>query len=154
LNPDFYHESMKPILAEWSYLWLQKQHLHGIDRAEAVRYMLEGAAARSDNSTKVNLIELALTKSLVDSGDLPPVPIPTLGYQKSMTQAERARSDSELKSMKERASSAFNADLEFHDLVLSQITHLENAKEVALEHSKLVTSSSSLSFLSHRLAGE
>jgi hypothetical protein len=129
---------MKPVLAEWSYLWLQKQHLHGIDRAEAVRYMLEGAAARSDNSTKVNLIELALTKSLVDSGDLPPVPIPTLGYQKSMTQAERARSDSELKSMKEQASTAFNADHEFHDLVLSQITHLENAKAVALEHSKLV----------------
>lgn len=85
LNPEFYHESMKPILAEWVYLWLQKQHLHGIDRNEAVRYMLEGAAARSDNTTKVNLIEIALTKLHVNSGDLPPVPMPTLGYQKSMT---------------------------------------------------------------------
>jgi hypothetical protein len=138
LNNEFYHESMKPVLAEWAYLWLQKQHLHGIDRSEAVRYMLEGAAARSDNSTKVNLIELALTKALVNSGDLPPVPIPTLGYQKSMTEAERARSNSEIQSMKAQAASAFNADLEFHDLVLAQINHLEQAKAVAVEHSKLV----------------
>lgn len=132
---------MKPILAEWAYLWLQKQHLHGIDRGEAVRYMLEGAAARSDNSTKVNLIELALTKALVDSGDLPPIPVPTLGYQKSMTEAERVRSDSELKMMKEQASSAFNADIEYHDFTLSQISNLESAKAVALEHQKLVYTS-------------
>lgn len=117
---------------------MQKQHLHGIDRGEAVRYMLEGAAARSDNSTKVNLIDLALTKAFVDSGDLPPVPVPTLGYQKSMSEAERARSDSELKLMTEQASLAFKADHEYHDLVLSQIKHLESAKEVALDHSKLV----------------
>jgi hypothetical protein len=53
LNYDFYNEQMKPVIAEWAYLWLQKHHLHGIDRLEAVQYMLEGAAARSDTSTKV-----------------------------------------------------------------------------------------------------
>ena len=53
LNYEFYNERMKPVMAEWAYLWLQKHHLHGIDRVEAVQYLLEGAAARSDTSTKV-----------------------------------------------------------------------------------------------------
>ena len=39
----FLLQYLKPILAEWSYLWLQKQHLHGIDRDEAIKYILEGA---------------------------------------------------------------------------------------------------------------
>ena len=60
LNPMFYARRMKPILAEWSYLWLQKQHLHGIDRDEAVRYMLTGAAARSEGKAKETLLEKAL----------------------------------------------------------------------------------------------
>ena len=25
LNPEFYHSTLKPLLAEWAYLWLQKQ---------------------------------------------------------------------------------------------------------------------------------
>jgi hypothetical protein len=54
LNYEFYEERLKPVMAEWAYLWLQKHHLHGIDRAEAVQYLLEGAAARSDTSTKVS----------------------------------------------------------------------------------------------------
>lgn len=54
LNYEFYNDRMKPVMAEWAYLWLQKHHLHGIDRAEAVQYLLEGAAARSDTATKVH----------------------------------------------------------------------------------------------------
>ena len=53
LNYEFYNERLKPVMAEWAYLWLQKHHLHGIDRHEAVQYLLEGAAARSDTATKV-----------------------------------------------------------------------------------------------------
>ena len=37
LDPSFYHARIKPLLAEWTYLWLQKQHLHGIDREEAIQ---------------------------------------------------------------------------------------------------------------------
>jgi hypothetical protein len=54
LNNVYYEKQMKPILAEWAYLWLQKQHIHGIERHEAIQYMLEGAAARSDTATKVS----------------------------------------------------------------------------------------------------
>ena len=37
LDFEFYYEKMKPILADWAFLWLQKNHLHGIDRSEAIR---------------------------------------------------------------------------------------------------------------------
>ena len=37
LNTEYYTAAIKPLMAEWSYLWLQKQHLHGIDREEAVQ---------------------------------------------------------------------------------------------------------------------
>ena len=129
---------MKPVMAEWAYLWLQKQHLHGIDRAEAVRYMLEGAAARSDNATKINLIDMDITRSIVMTGDLPPLPMPTLGYQKSMTEGERERSNSELMQLQEAAAAQFHASIELEELIPAQIRQLERAKAVAEEHAKLV----------------
>lgn len=67
LNYEFYNERMKPVMAEWAYLWLQKHHLHGIDRTEAVQYLLEGAAARSDTSTKVTNIDHRHVSSHVTS---------------------------------------------------------------------------------------
>eukprot|EP00750_Incisomonas_marina_P014138 INCI17609.11.p1 GENE.INCI17609.11~~INCI17609.11.p1 ORF type:complete len:5029 (+),score=1065.32 INCI17609.11:298-15384(+) len=47
LDFQFYYSVMKPILADWAFLWLQKNHLHGVDRADAVRYIMDGAAAKS-----------------------------------------------------------------------------------------------------------
>ena len=69
LHPSFYHSTLKPILAEWSYLWLQKQHLHGIDRDEAIKYILEGAVARSDLALKVTMIQKALRRCCVELGE-------------------------------------------------------------------------------------
>jgi hypothetical protein len=129
---------MKPVMAEWAYLWLQKQHLHGIDRGEAVRYMLEGAAARSDNTTKINLLELGLTKAMVDMGDMPPMPVPTLGYQKSMTDGERQRTNSEMQRMQEEAAANFHSSQELEVLVPAQIKHLQHAKVIAEEHARMV----------------
>jgi len=83
LDFEFYHTTLKPIFADWAYLWLQKNHLHGVDRNEvwgtdwwccgdcfhswfltfladwqAVRYIIDGAAARSlANRVVANLIE-------------------------------------------------------------------------------------------------
>lgn len=50
-------------MAEWAYLWLQTQHLHGIDHDEAVRYMLEGATARSETATRIQLVSNALSQA-------------------------------------------------------------------------------------------
>jgi hypothetical protein len=32
LDLDFYAAKMKPVLADWAFLWLQKNHLHGVVR--------------------------------------------------------------------------------------------------------------------------
>lgn len=40
--------------------------------------------------------------------------------------------------LKEHAAHAFNSDQKYHDLVTTQIKHLEVAKNIASEHSKLV----------------
>ena len=68
LNTQFYHDHVKPILAEWTFLWLQKQHLHGIDFDEAKNYMLKGAAARSETSMKGTLLEIAIRAVKVKLG--------------------------------------------------------------------------------------
>jgi hypothetical protein len=43
LNPDWYHEVMKPIIADWTYLWLEAQHMANIRESEVKQYILEGA---------------------------------------------------------------------------------------------------------------
>jgi hypothetical protein len=77
-------------MAEWSYLWLQKQHLYGIERSEAIQYMLEGAAARTDNTVKNQCIEVALKKSQIDAGILGPDVTPTRAYQRMATNTPSA----------------------------------------------------------------
>jgi hypothetical protein len=90
LNNEFYLEQLKPVMAEWSYLWLQKQHLYGIERSEAIQYMLEGAAARTDNTVKNQCIEVALKKSQIDAGILGPDVTPTRAYQRMATNTPSA----------------------------------------------------------------
>ena len=89
LNPAYYHSQIKPLMAKWAFLWLQerhmhaytharmhacshvhmqKQHLHGIDYDEAVRYMLHGAAARSEAVKKLQKIDLEITRLRVQLG--------------------------------------------------------------------------------------
>jgi hypothetical protein len=85
LDTTFYHSRLKPVLAEWAYLWLQKQHLHGIDRNEAIQYILEGAVARSDLAMKVNLIDAAITRCDIDLGTTKEEPELTRGHRKSLS---------------------------------------------------------------------
>ena len=60
LNMDFYHAELKPLMAEWAFLWLQKNHLHGIDREEAIHYLLTGAASRSEATSKISYLTSTL----------------------------------------------------------------------------------------------
>ena len=41
LDADYYHAKLKPILAEWVFLWLTAQHVHGIDAGDAIEYLLD-----------------------------------------------------------------------------------------------------------------
>ena len=71
LDADYYHAKLKPILAEWVFLWLTAQHVHGIDAGDAIEYLLEGAVARSEATTKLRLIEAELARVEADLGAAP-----------------------------------------------------------------------------------
>jgi hypothetical protein len=145
LNLNFYHSSLKPIMAEWAYLWLQKQHLHGIDRSEAVRYMLEGAAARSDNTNKLNLIDLALKKVHADAGLEPLEPSPTQGFVRSMSSEVNAQVLGTMRELQRSRSENVSADLGLSACLKAQIHQLQLAKESASEHCRLVSCCTKLS---------
>jgi hypothetical protein len=138
LNPEFYHAALKPVLAEWAYLWLQKQHLHGIDRHEAVRYMLEGAAARSDNTGKLNFIEIALKKAQADAGLEAFEPSPTRGFIRSMSSEVRDQVVGTMRKLQRSRSESVSQNLELNAVLKSQIHHLDIARNSALEHRQLV----------------
>jgi hypothetical protein len=125
-------------MAEWAYLWLQKQQLFGIDKQEAIRYILEGAAARSDVVTKINLIELAITKTMVSLGEAPPLPMPTLGYQKSMSEMEKLSRSSTIEDLHEQTVKKLKEDAMLERLLDVQLRHLYAAKAAAESHHKLV----------------
>ena len=93
LDPEYYHSSLKPLLAEWAYLWLQKQHLHGIERDEAIKYILEGAVARSDLALKLRTIKTAIVEIQVKLGELPAEPELTTGYRSTVAPDQLAKYD-------------------------------------------------------------
>ena len=123
---DFYDEVMKPIFAEWAYLWLQKQHIHGIERHETLTYVLEGAAARSDSTAKVSLIELAIIQAKVSTGELSAMPAPTLAHQKSLSEEGRSRLEREREESRQlvkcKISSADPDQLRLYELQLKQLS--------------------------------
>lgn len=139
LNVDFYHEAMKPIFAEWAYLWLQKQHIHGIERHETLTYILEGASARSDCTGKVSLIELAQIETKVELGELSPTPAPTLAHQRSLSDEGRSRLEQEREQARLAVKNSLGASdpdlLQLHEL---QLKHLENARETSIAQRDLV----------------
>ncbi len=139
LNLDFYNESMRPIFAEWAYLWLQKQHIHGIDKQEALRYMLEGASARSDLTAKVTAIDVAITERKIDVGDMSPLPVPTLAYQRSLSDEGRKELAQVREAARQKAHDRAAQDDPGHmAFVETEIHHLEIAKEIGVKQRDLV----------------
>lgn len=123
-------------MAEWAFLWLQKQHLHGIDRHEAIRYMLEGAASRSDSTTKVNLLDFAITKTRVSLGEEAPGPAPTAGFVRTMSEDQRITTDNTLRVLKRQISESIDHKQQI--LLKQQINQLMRSREIAVTHQKLV----------------
>lgn len=126
-------------MAEWSYLWLQKQHLHGIDRNEAIRYMLEGAAARSETSTKLNMIDMAITKVQVELGNTAASPSPTKGFVRSLSSEKRGEIVGSIRKLQRQRSESVSSNIELSALLQAQETQLEIAKKAAIEHRTLVS---------------
>ena len=138
LNTEYYRASMMPILAEWCYVWLQKQHLHGIEQSEAIKYMIEGAAARSESTTKLKLIDLALKKIEVSLGQSPSTPRLTSGYQRSMSHEEREEKMFAISELQRTTLETVQADPVTFELLQKQSLHLELARTSAEEHCILI----------------
>ena len=138
INVEFYYKSVMPIIAEWAYLWLQKAHLHGVDRTEAIRYLLEGAAAKSETVTKLTLIDLAITKALVSLGEVPPEPPLTLAHTKSLSAVEiETRTVTLQRLQRQNSDEVVTDNYRFH-LLHNQVKHLKAAKEYTDLHRRLV----------------
>lgn len=131
---DFYDRELKPLMAEWAYLWLQKQHLHGIDRVEAVQYMLEGATARSETSTRINFIETAITKARVKCGLAKAGTPRTRAYEQSLSEKQKA--DEELRT---KAIAAEPLDEPARAFLMAQISALTVSRNSAMEHRRIVS---------------
>jgi hypothetical protein len=62
LNPDWYHENMKPIMVDWIHLWLEAQHLSGISEEDIKLYVLEGANQVKNPELAERILASDLTK--------------------------------------------------------------------------------------------
>ena len=114
LNNDWYHEYLKPAMAEWIYLWLQKQHLHGVSRKEAISYIVEGAVAGSCGQlqAKVSSLEAALAKTEAALGLRPPLSPPALtgAHLASLKQSVRQQYQQENVEVQEQVSRVLGAE--------------------------------------------
>jgi len=130
LNHDYYDEEVKPIMAEWAYLWLQKMHLHGVDRDDAVRYILEGAAAQSEATTKLDLIEMEAARIRVELGEEAENPGMTDGLERTRSQAER---DAE-KEKQDELCRVRSTNVKGEQELRQKLEHLVEAARVSSEH--------------------
>lgn len=126
-------------MANWTYLWLQKQHLHGIGPSETVRYLLEGAAAKSETSTKIYILEKAIAKKKMTRGEIAPVlASPTSGYQKAMSPEKRAAFTTNALTLQRQASERIASDPVLDKLLKAEEKHLHRALASAVDHKNLV----------------
>jgi hypothetical protein len=83
-------------------------------------------------------LELAIEKNLVSSGQMSPGLRPTLGYQRSMTAEELARTNKTMEELRLKNYFHLDEDHELEKLLVAQGKQLHAAKEAALEHQHLV----------------
>ena len=109
--------------------------------------MLEGAATKSDTATKVNLIDIALTKAMISVGDIPPGPQPTDGYQRIMSPVERKKTSIARTLLQRKYSESAHADALLEQLLHAEVKQLEYAKVIAIQHRQLVSYRKSVHFI-------
>ena len=54
LDLEFYHRTLKPLLAEWALLWMEQHSFTGISREETLYYIMEGANHNLGLKEKIN----------------------------------------------------------------------------------------------------
>lgn len=131
---------MKPILAEWCYLWLQKQHLHGIEKKEVINYILEGAVARSDLAMKLRMIETSLSKVKSTLGLECVEPDLTHGHCKTLSVDHLRQRRASLEGFKRQISDELEKEENQDEAALlsSKLDSLSTAKDAATEEARLM----------------
>ena len=80
------------------------QHLHGIEKCEAIKYVLEGAVARSDLALKLRIIDTAIAEVQVKLGQKTAQPDLTTGHRSCLSQSDLAQHDAvQLKLMRQNS---------------------------------------------------
>jgi hypothetical protein len=142
LNTDWYHENLKPVMADWVYLWLQKQHLHGVSRREAISYIVEGAVARSEATAKVTSLESAIAKTEAELGLRLPLSPPALttAHLATLTLSSRKRYHLENEQVREQVVLVLETDpsrkklleMQLEELILAA-SHARQQRDLVLE---------------------
>ena len=104
-----------------------------------MRYLLEGAAARSEATTKVKLIDAALLKARISTGDEPLEPPPTKGYQRTLSGIQREAAAAASRALQQQVLDQLKADEVMQTTLQAQIRRLEEAKTSAEDHRQLVS---------------
>ena len=84
------------------------------------------------------MIELAIEKNLVSSGQMSPGPVPTRAHLQSMTEEELTQSKQTLEELRMKAHFTVDENHELEELLAAQGKQLMAAKEAAVEHQSLV----------------
>ena len=142
LNSEWYHQHLKPVLAEWVYLWLQKQHLHGVSRREAISYIVEGAEAGSSGQlhAKVTCLESAIARVESELGLRPPLTPPALtsAHLASLTSCHREQYLQDNVQVQEHVTQVLEADPSRKKLLETELAELRASSSRAMEQRDLV----------------
>ena len=138
LNPLFYHAELKPVLAEWAFLWLEKNHLHGISKPDAISYVLEGAAAKSE--TKQRVLDLKADAALLRErlGHEAPQPPKPGALRASLSAEERTARKERTAHLIHKRSKEARSDEQLRQVLEQRLHVVETALATAKEQQELL----------------
>ena len=138
LNPHFYHAELKPVLAEWAFLWLEKSHLHGISKQDAISYVLEGAAAKSE--AKQRVLDLKADAALLRErlGHEAPLPPKPGALRASLSAKERTARKERKAQLIDKRSKEARSDEQLRQTLEQRLHVVETALTTAKEQQELL----------------
>jgi hypothetical protein len=112
--------------------------LFGLTQEESIRYILEGAAARSDTVSKIRMIDAALVQARVAAGEITEEPELTQRHARSLSPDKKLMREKSINDSLSLAVQRVSEETGSMSLLKAQIHYLKLAKIVAEQHRKLV----------------
>mmetsp|Transcript_21594 Transcript_21594/g.31811 ORF Transcript_21594/g.31811 Transcript_21594/m.31811 type:complete len:2705 (-) Transcript_21594:384-8498(-) len=154
LNPQFYHDSLRPLMAEWVYIWLLRQHLHGIDKNDTLRYLLEGAAAKADITSRMELMEEEYLRLEVELGELDEAPRHSKVYEQLIPVEEQKVDTLERSKSRRDHSDTVMADPSLHAELIRKLRHLKETIDSTESQRKLLSTLNEIESRDDIISGE